>query len=126
MKEFDAEKFINDYRANVSVKHGSKKVFIVPPWFHYYSDESIAIGVSLLPDGRPVFSDCGTTCDYLSANYINLSDHRERLQKILKEFSLVQDGQEFRMELASDSPNYMMTALGWFLEALSLIAYIDI
>ena len=120
------EKILDLYRKNTTVKYGNTGIFITLPFFHTKSDESILIKVTENEDGLPVFSDCHTTKDYLDMRDIELDDYSERLEKVIKRFGLMYDGNVFRMTVPSTEENYIELYLGYFIQALSIIANIDL
>ena len=122
----DIEKFLDKYRENTTVKYGNEAVFIALPFFYPNSDESISIKVTENEQGLLVLSDCRTAEEYLELKDIELSDYSERLQKIIKKFSLIHDGNVFRMIIPSLQETYIEIYLGYFIQAITLIAHIDL
>ena len=120
------EKILDQYRSNTRISRGNDCIFITLPFYHTKSDESIAIKVTETENGLPVFSDCHTTEDYLELRDVELSEYSERLEKIIKRFGLVHDGNVFRMKVPSNDEIYIELYLGYFIQALSVIANIDL
>ena len=122
----DVERLLDLYRKNTTVNCGDGCIFITPPFFHTKSDDSITIKVSESDGGLPVFSDCHTTIDYLEERDIYISDHDKRLQKIIRRFGLTMDKNVFRLQVPSTDDTYVELYLGYFIQALSVIANIDL
>ena len=122
----DTERILNLYREHTTINQGNGCVFIIPPFFHTKSDDGILIKVTENEDGLPVFSDCHTTEDYLELRDVELDDYSERLEKVIKRFGLVHDGNVFRMTVPSPDDTYVELYLGYFIQALSVIANIDL
>ena len=122
----DIEKILDLYRKNTTIRHGNDSIFVTLPFFYTKSDESILIKITENEEGLPVFSDCHTTEDYLELRDVELSDYSERLKKIIKRFGLVHDENVFRMTVPSLDDIYIELYLGYFIQALSIIANIDL
>ena len=122
----DIEKILDRYRKSTTVRYGSDCIFVSFPFFYTKSDESIIIKISENENGLPVFSDCHTTEDYLELRDVELTDYSERLVKIIRQFGLVHDGNVFRMTVPSLDDIYVELYLGYFIQALSIIAHIDL
>ena len=122
----DIERILDLYRKDTTIKHGNGCIFISLPFFHTKSDDGVAIKVSENADGLPVFSDCRTTVEYLEERGVELEDHSERLEKIIRRFGLVQDESVFRMTVPSPDDFYVELYLGYFIQAISIIANIDL
>ena len=122
----DIEKFLDRYRNNTTVRYGNGCIFITPPFFYPKTDDSIVIKVTENEQGLIVLSDCHTTQDYLDELDVELSDYEDKLQKIIKKFGLVHDGNVFRMTIPSLQDVYIDIYFGYFIQALSLIAHIHI
>lgn len=124
----DIEKVVDQYKELTTVRRSSEgdAHFIALPFFYPDYDESIAIKVTVQDDGRPLFSDCHTTFDYLEDRDIELDDYREKLDRIMKNYGLILDGNVFRMPVPSDDDGVVKCYLGYFVQALTLIARIDL
>ena len=122
----DITEFLDQYRNSVSVRYGNDCVFVAPPFFHIGGDESIALRFSLTKDGRPVITDCGTTKDCLDLMDINLKNYREKLNAIEERFGIKEDNGAFVMEMPTASPDFVQKHLGYFIQAISIIANIDL
>ncbi len=93
------------------------------PLFHLGHPDGIAIRLTR-KNGELIVSDCHTTTDYLYADNIDLEDYPEKLAKIMRKFDVFQDGEIFRKVIHNhDNP---FREIGYFMEAISLIAYIDL
>lgn len=122
----DIEKILDRYRESTTVTQGNNCLFVIPPFFHTKSDDGIMIKISENEQGLPVFSDCHTTEDYLELRDVELADYGERLENVIRRFGLVHDGNVFRMTVPSLDDVYVELYLGYFIQALSIIANIDL
>ncbi len=123
----DIEEFLDKYREDITVRRSENGcVFLTPPFYHLNSDESIALRFSETEDGRPVITDCGTTKDYLELMDIRLKDYREKLDAIKERFFLEEEDGAFLMTLPTNSLEYVKLHLGYFIQAISIIANIDL
>ena len=125
---FDVEELVKKFCDSIRVRKGSsgEHTYVTPHFFHIESDESIALRFSLTEDGRPVVTDCGTTKDYLSLMYINLSDYKEKLQKIKERFFIEEDDGVFKMTIPTDSYLQVLNHVGYFIQGITMIANIDL
>ena len=122
----DIAQLVEEYSKSVKIRQSGEFVFLTPPFFHPESDESIALRFSQTEDGRPVITDCKTTVEYLESRDIDIEDYREKLEKIKKRFFLEEEDGVFKTTLPTDSINYVKKSLGYFIQAISLIANIDL
>ena len=122
----DIEKFLDKYRQDTTVRCGNDCIFIALPFFYPKTDDSISIKITENEEGLIVLSDCHSTEDYLELRDVKLSDYSERLQKIIKQYGLIHDGNVFRMIVPSLQDLYIQIYLGFFIQAMSLIANIDL
>ena len=122
----DIEKFLDEYREDITVRYGDGKVFITPPFYHVESYDSIALRFSETEDGRPVITDCRTTRNYLESMDINIAAYREKLNAIKERFCIEEENGAFIMTMPTNSPNYVKRSLGYFIQAISIIANIDL
>ena len=122
----DIEQLLDEYSKSIRIRQSGEFIFVTPPFFHVESDESIALRFSQTEDGAPVITDCGTTIDYLDSRGVNIGRYREKLEKIKKRFFLEEEDGAFKMTLPTDSLNYVKRSVGYFIQAISLIANIDL
>ena len=122
----DIENFLDLYRKDTTVKYGNNCIFIALPFFYPKTDESISIKITENDDGLLVLSDCHTAEDYLELRDVELTDYSERLQKIIRQYSLIHDGNVFRMTVPCLDKIYIEIYLGYFIQAITLIANIDL
>ena len=122
----DIEKLLDVYRAQTTVREGNGCIFVNMPFFYPGSDDSIAIKITENEEGLLTLSDCHSTLDHLELKDVELSDYRDRLKRIIKRFGLVQDGNVFRMTIPSLQELYIEIYLGYFVQAMTLIAHIDL
>ena len=120
------EKLIEAYSKSVKIKSDGDCIFVTLPFYHIDSDESIALRFSETKDGRPIVTDCGTTRDYLEITDINLEDYQDKLNAIKERFFIEEDDGVFIMTMPTDSITSVKNHLGYFIQALSLIANIDL
>lgn len=122
----DIAELLDNYRKDITIRYGHGGVFVTPPFYHVKSDESIALRFSETEDGRPVITDCGTTKDYLELMDIRLEDYREKLDAIKKRFFIEEENGAFVMEMPTNSLEFVKIHLGYFIQAISIIANIDL
>ena len=123
----DIEKLTEEYFKSVTIRHRDGCVFATPPFFHIESDESIALRFSETEDGRPIVTDCGTTRDYLEITDINLKNYQDKLNAIKERFFIEEDENgAFYTVIPTASLNRVKVFLGYFIQAISIIANIDL
>lgn len=122
----DIEQLIEQFGKDITVRHENGAVFVTPSFYHVDSDESIALRFTQTTDGRPVITDCGTTTDYLRLRDINLENYREKLDAIKERFWIGEENGAFVMELPTDSLPFVTIHLGYFIQAICVIANIDL
>lgn len=72
-------------------------------------------------------SDCHTTVDYLEENNVDIDNYYDKLSAIMQKFDLVLDGKVFRKIIYnSDNDFDLCRGVGYFIEAVALIAHIDL
>lgn len=123
---FEINEFLDTYRKDTHSDLGSTGYFAAPPFFFYGHDESIAIRFSEDEEGNIYFSDCHVTLDFLEVEDIDITLYQDKLQKILARYDMVLDGNVFRMKVYNSAPNTIERYLGYFIQALCLIANIDL
>ena len=122
----DVKQLVEEYSKSMRIRQEGDVIFLTPPFFHIESDESIALKFSKTEDGLPVISDCGTTVDYLELRDIDIERYRGKLDKIKKRFFLEKENGAFTTTLPTDSMNYVKRAVGYFIQAICVIANIDL
>lgn len=123
---FEVKQLIEQYHKDVTVKEKDKCTLVTPPFFHIESDESIALKFSQAEDGRPVISDCGTTMDYLEVRGVDIEKYRERLDAVKARFFIEEENGVFRMAIPTNDLQHAEVYVGYFIQALSVIANIDL
>lgn len=93
------------------------------PVFHLGHPDGIAIRLAR-KNGELTVSDCRTTTDYLYADNIDLDDYRDKLERIMNKFDVTRDGEVFRKIIHNHVDPFR--EIGYFMEAISLIANIDL
>ncbi len=122
----DITKILEDYKGKTELRKEGNEYYLVFPFFQRYSTDSVRIKFYEEDDSLFV-SDCGDTAEYLENRYINLEDHREKLDAIKKRFYLKEtDKHEFVLEFPSDQVLSIEMFFGFFIQALSNIANIDL
>ena len=122
----DVKKLIEDYANTIRIRENGDHVFATPSFFHIENDESIALRFSETEDGKTVITDCGTTRDYLELMYINLKDYREKLEAIKQRFFIEEEDGAFVMTIPSSDIHRINVYIGYFIQAVSVIANIDL
>ena len=100
-----------------------------PNFFFLDSNDGIAVRIDEDEEGRPIFCDCHTTLDYLEdVREVDVYDYADKLNKIVKRYRLDFNKTErtFSLKVPTDQPDYFVKYLGYFLQALSLLANIDV
>ena len=120
------EELAEEFFKSITVRNKDKYSIVTPLFFHIDSDESVALKFSETEDGRPIVTDCGTTKDYLEIKYINLKNYQEKLNAIKERFFIEEDDGVFIMTMPTDSLVSVKNHLGYFIQAISLIANIDL
>lgn len=124
MATLDIKKIMERYVQKVEYSESTNSYFIFIPYFFLGSDEGIAIKVSFDEQGLPIFSDCHTTLDYLEYEDVDIDEYRDRLERILKRYGMILDGNVFRLKVGTDDEFNVQVCLGFFIQALTLIANI--
>lgn len=122
----NVDELIESIAKFTTVKRSENYVIVTPPFYHIESDESIALKFSETAEGTPVITDCGTTKDYLELTYVSLENYREKLDAIKKRFFIEEAGGIFSMTIPTYDLQTALTYIGYFLQAISIIANIDL
>ena len=123
----DVEKLTEEYFKSITIRHRDGCILATPMFFHIGNDESIALKFSETEDGRPIVTDCGTTRDYLEIMEINLKIYQDKLNAIKERFFIEEDENgAFVMVIPTDTLNRVQVFLGYFIQAISIIANIDL
>ena len=122
----DVKQLIGEYCKNTTVRVKENYILVTPPFFHIENDESIALRFSEAEDGRPIITDCGTTTDYLEIRDINLKNYQEKLDAIKKRFFIEEKDGVFSMAIPSVDLQRVAVYLGYFIQAVCVIANIDL
>lgn len=101
-------------------------VIVTPAFYFLGTSESIAIRISEDELGRPIFSDCHTTFDYLDEIGIDLNNFQDKLNVIKEKYDLSMEENSFTLKVPTNQDIYIIKYLGFFIQAISLIANIDI
>ena len=121
------EELLKSFKRKMILKESNEKdddwAILGLPLFHLGHPDGIAIKLTR-KNGELIISDCHTTTDYLYADNIYLEDYSDRLAKIMRKFGIFQDGEVFRM-IIRDQEN-PFREIGYFIDAISLIAYINL
>lgn len=117
------QRFKNSMIRKESDEENNEWVIFGLPFFHLGHPDSIAIKLTY-KNGELIVSDCHTTTDYLYADNVDLEDHSDKLTKIMQKFDIFQDGEVFRKVIHNHDNSYR--EIGYFIEAISLITYINL
>lgn len=123
---FEVKQLIEQYRKDVTIKEKEKYTLVTPPFFHIENDESIALKFSQAEDGSPVISDCGTTMDCLEIKGVDINKYRERLNAVKARFFIEEEDGVFRMAIPTNDLQHAEVYVGYFIQAISIIANIDL
>lgn len=122
----DINDIFKNYKDNISYREFNGSYIIAVPFFFPNSSDSIAIKISFDELDRPILSDCHTTLDYLDETGIDVNAYRQKLEKIMHKYDLDMEDRAFKLAVPTTQPYYLTKYLGFFIQALSLIAGIDI
>lgn len=122
----EINEIFENYKDNISYREFNGAYIIALPFFFPGSSESIAVKISFDELERPILSDCHTTLDYLEDSGVDVGEHKERLEKIMRKYDLKIEDREFKLAVPTTQPYYLTKYLGFFTQALSLIANVDI
>lgn len=122
----DVEKLIEEYGKSITVRDKGDRILVTPPFFHISSDESIVLKFSEAEDGRPIISDCGTTLDYLESMDIDPKKYRERSDAIKERFFIEENDGVLAMTIPSTDLRTVGKYVGYFIQAVCIIANIDL
>lgn len=124
---FDVEQLFEQLCNSVSMRRGSNgAVYVALPMYHLDDNDSIALRFTQTEDGRPIVTDCGTTMDHLELMDVNIKNYREKLNAIMKRFGIEEQDGAFVMKMPTSSLNFVAMNLGFFIQAISIIANIDL
>lgn len=121
----DINKILDNYRNDIRYREFDGKYIVALPIFFPGSHNSIAIRLEADTQGRPSISDCHTTLDYLDEMGVDINKYSSKLEKIMTRYGLVQNDREFTLNVPTDNEDYLTKYLGYFVQAISLIANID-
>ncbi len=122
----DINEIFKNYKDNISYHEFNGSYIVAVPFFFLGSSDSIAIKISFDELERPILSDCHTTLDYLEEMDVDMDKYKQKLEKIVYKYSLEIEDREFKLTVPTTQPYYLTKYFGFFVQALSLIANIDI
>lgn len=123
MSEY-SELFKN-YIDSFLVKDQQSFLTVAPPIFFSGSFDSLAIRIEK-NEGGFVLSDCHTVQDYWDEFYNDMDKYQDKIQTICDKFCLFREERSFCVQTLGDDPLRVHRQLGYFLQALSLLANIDL
>ncbi len=122
----DITTVIEDFKQRIRLqKEECGDSYLIAPFFQRYSDQSVTLKFYQQNDDL-YLSDCGTTLQYLYDRYLDVESYREKIQKIKKRFFLTEENGEFILQFPSDQIISIEMFVGFFVQALTLIANVDI
>lgn len=122
----DINEILKNYQDNISYREFDGSYIVAVPFFFLGTSDSIAIKISFDEFERPILSDCHTTLDYLEEMDVDIDKYKQKLEKIVHKYSLEIEDRSFKLAVPTTQPYYLTKYLGFFVQALSLIANIDI
>ncbi len=122
----DISEILKNYKDNISYREFNGSYIVAIPFFFPNCSDSIAIKISFDEFERPILSDCHTTFDYLDEMDIDINKCKEKLDKIMYKYNLEIEERTVKLAVPTTQPYYLTKYLGFFTQALSLIANIDI
>ena len=122
----DYQEFRDGYYNMVKITEHKDDFIIALPTFHPFTSDCLQIRFITLPDGRVKLTDCGTTLEYLEEVYLTLTPYKEKVNRILERFNCKFEEGVLLCELPTGSASQVRSWVGNFIEAIALIANIDI
>lgn len=122
----DIKEIFKNYTDNVSYREFNGAYIVAVPFFFPSSSDSIAIKISFDELERPILDDCHTTLDYLEELDIDIDQYQQKLEKIVDRYGLEIEERTFKLTVPTNQPYYLTKYLGYFVQALSLIANINL
>lgn len=122
----DYLKIINENFKDINYRTGEDYIIFSPYFLFPESHNGIAIMIREDELGRPILSDCHTTLDYLDYMEIDLNLFQEKFEKIKNRYGFLLEERTIKMTVPTDQDDYFIKYLGYLIQAISLIANIDI
>ena len=122
----DISALITDFAQDTRLVTDNNGVkYYAVPFFHLGFDEGITLTVR--EDGNMLyFTDYGTTYDYLEDNDVDLNSYADKIKAVVDKFDITQDGRKFGIAIDNYSSFNTRYRLCQFLEALCVLAHIDL
>ncbi len=109
------------YSDSVIREHGDF-VTIGLPFFLPGTHDGVALSVKEDEMGRPIIGDCGSVVRYLEEADIDIRDYETEVDKICDFYNVVKGERSFETVVPTDQPLYFVKYVGYFLQAISLLA----
>ena len=122
----DYQEFLAAYKNMMKITEHKDNFIIALPSFHPFTSDCLQIRFITLPDGRVKLTDCGTTLEYLEEMYLTLTPYKEKLDRILERFACKFEDGVLVCELPTGAGSQVRSWVGSFIEAIALLANIDI
>ncbi|MDE6661410.1 MAG: DUF1828 domain-containing protein [Anaeroplasmataceae bacterium] len=122
----DYQEFLEAYKNMMKITEHKDDFIIALPTFHPFTSDCLQIRFITLPDGRVKLTDCGTTLEYLEEVYLTLTPYKEKVNRILERFNCKIEDRLLVCELPTGSGSQVRSWVGNFIEAIALLANIDI
>lgn len=122
----DYQEFLAAYKNMTKITEHKDSFIIALPAFHPFTSDCLQIHFITLPDGRIKLTDCGTTLEYLEEVYLTLTPYKEKVDCILERFRCKLEDGVLICELPTGSASQVRSWVGNFIEAIALLANVDI
>ena len=94
--------------------------FVIPGY-----NESLGIYIKFDEQGRPSFNDCKYIYNYYYEVGIDPNDYSTEINSIINHFGMQLDDEHMMFHCLSNQENYVMRCLCAYLQALTLLAFIE-
>lgn len=121
----DLRQTVEEYFEDFTVRDFGDFAIISPPIFPIGGDESFALRVEKIEKGY-VFGDCHSITDYWEYAGIDADKYNKKIERICDAFGLSFDGRSFSLEIKSECEGVLKKYLGYFLQAVAVLACITI
>ncbi len=120
------ETVLQDYKDRTHLRHEGDDYYLIMPFFHRYSDDSIQL--HFYTEGEMLYlSDCGDTHAYLMDRYVDRAAFHDRIEGIKKRFFLKEtEAHALVLEFPSDQIFSIERFIGFFIQGVTLIANVDL
>ncbi len=117
---------LEDFKSRMYIRESYGEQHFIMPFFLMGSDDSLPLKF-YEENGVLYISDSGATFDHLTNMYVDVYKYSEKIEKVKERFGLREgDYHAFVMAFPSDQVISVEMFVGYYIQALSVIANIDI